>query len=73
MEYTGTKPRGLDLMKILIELLADQEGAEIEYEIEQNGEMLKGSTARTKVSDFSHNRRKESRKCVERESERIAQ
>lgn len=46
MEYTGTPPRGLDLMRILVELLAEQEGVAINYVIEQNGETLAGSTER---------------------------
>lgn len=38
------EPRGIDLLKTLIELLADQEGTTIEYVIEQHGEVLKGKT-----------------------------
>ena len=38
------EPRGIDLLKTLIELLADQEGVTIEYVIEQHGEALKGTT-----------------------------
>lgn len=57
MEYTGTKPRGFDpmrAMRILVELLAEQEGAQIDYKIELDGETLTGTTARRKVSDLSH-------------------
>ncbi len=32
MEVTGNIPTGKDLMKTLIELLADQEGVKIKYE-----------------------------------------
>ena len=38
------EPRGIDLLKTLIELLADQESVTIEYVIEQHGEVLKGKT-----------------------------
>ena len=41
---TMKEPRGIDLLKTLIELLADQEGTTIEYVIEQHGEVLKGKT-----------------------------
>ena len=34
METTGKIPSGKDLLKTLIDLLADQEGIEIVYEIE---------------------------------------
>lgn len=44
MEYTGRKPRGLDLMRTLLELLAEQEGVEITYTLEQGSETLSGST-----------------------------
>ena len=44
MEYTGTPPRGVDLMRTLVELLAEQEGVEIQYRIEQDGETLTGNT-----------------------------
>lgn len=46
--------KGLDAMRaarILVELLAEQEGVQIDYTIEQDGEKLNGSTTRTKVSD----------------------
>ena len=33
MEMTGKIPSGKDLMKTLIDLLADQEGLKIKYEI----------------------------------------
>ena len=33
MEMTGKIPSGKDLMKTLIDLLADQEGCKIKYEI----------------------------------------
>lgn len=46
MEYTGRKPRGLDLMRTLLELLAEQEGVEIIYTLEQGSETLSGSTNR---------------------------
>ena len=42
------KPRGIDLMRTLIELLADQEGVNIHYVIEQDGEKISGSTERKK-------------------------
>ena len=38
------EPRGIDLLKTLIELLADQEGTTIEYVIEAHGEVLEGKT-----------------------------
>ena len=38
------KPKGIDLMRTLIELLADQEGVEIGYTIEQGDETVNGST-----------------------------
>ena len=44
--YTGTKPRGIDLMRTLIELLADQEGVEIRYVIAERDERLSGTTRR---------------------------
>lgn len=40
------EPKGKDLLKTLIELLAEQEGATIEYVIESHGEVLKGKTGR---------------------------
>ena len=33
MEFIGKIPQGRDLLKTLIDLLAEQEGVEIEYEI----------------------------------------
>ena len=33
METTGKIPKGMDLMKTLIDLLADQEGCRIKYEL----------------------------------------
>lgn len=39
-------PRGIDLMRTLIELLAEQEGVNIHYVIEQDGEEVSGSTER---------------------------
>lgn len=47
-EYTGTPPRGVDLMATLIELLAEQEGVTINYIVEAQGIELKGSTERKK-------------------------
>ena len=44
MEFTGHQPRGVDLMRKLLELLADQNGVEISYTAEQGGDVLKGST-----------------------------
>lgn len=44
MEFTGKKPRGVDLMRRLLELLADQNGVEISYTAEQGGDVLAGST-----------------------------
>lgn len=41
-----SKPRGIDLMRTLIELLAEQEGVNIHYVIEQDGEEVSGSTER---------------------------
>ena len=32
-------PKGIDLLATLIDLLADQEGVKITYELEQNGEI----------------------------------
>lgn len=37
-EFTGKIPTGADLMATLIELLADQEGCKIEFEIEERKE-----------------------------------
>jgi hypothetical protein len=34
-EFTGTPPKGSDLMATLIRLLAEQEGVKITYEIER--------------------------------------
>ena len=45
MEYTGRLPKGVDLMRTLIELLADQEGVTIKYTIEQEKDTLTGSTS----------------------------
>lgn len=56
MEYTRRKPRGVDLMRKLLELLADQEGVEIRYTIEQGGDVLTGTTARGIACDLHHNR-----------------
>ena len=44
MEFTGHQPRGVDLMRRLLELLADQNGVEISYTTEQGGDVLTGST-----------------------------
>lgn len=44
MEFTGRQPRGVDLMRRLLELLADQNGVEISYTTEQGGDVLTGST-----------------------------
>ena len=44
MEFTGRQPRGGDMMRRLLELLADQNGVEISYTTEQGGDVLKGST-----------------------------
>lgn len=46
MTYTGTKPKGTDLMRTLIELLADQEGVQINYEVSQQGERITGTTSK---------------------------
>lgn len=35
--YTMKEPRGADLLATLIDLLADQEGVKITYEIEEKG------------------------------------
>lgn len=48
MEFTGQKPRGVDLMRRLLELYANQEGVEISYTTEQGGVVLKGSTRKEK-------------------------
>lgn len=38
------KPDGIELLKILIELYADQEGLKIEYKIEKKGEHIETHT-----------------------------
>lgn len=40
------EPKGADLMKTLIELLAEQEGFKADYTIEINGEEIHGTTGR---------------------------
>lgn len=49
-EFTGKIPRGIDLLKTLIELLADQEGVTIEYVIEEHGVVLEGITSQNRFN-----------------------
>lgn len=43
------EPNGKDLMILLYELKADQEGCKIEYEFEFKGEIVKGVTGERKT------------------------
>ena len=46
MEFTGRQPRGVDLMRKLLELVAAQEGIEISCTIRQGDEVLTGTTGK---------------------------
>ena len=46
VNYTDTPPRGFDMMSTLIELLAEQEGLKITYELTDGKTTIKKSTDR---------------------------
>lgn len=46
MKTTERVPKGSELLKTLIELLADQENVIIKYVIEEHGATIKGTTER---------------------------
>ena len=50
VEYVGKIPSGVDILKILAKLLAEQEGVEIEYEILRGDEVVYvGDTSKEKL------------------------